>query len=207
MKFVLWQFDVTSNITFSSFTTTFLITFSDKLRYSVILNHIQVIPADRNYQLCSTQWIKCKWGNYGRKYVHVCWWHEMHLFCALTPTALCSVCVDRGNGEEESAPVCDLPGADSQADQHCRVGDMCWAVQPQWPGDVRVYFRVSKKQIIYCRWILPNPISKYNHTSRSLPSVDLARGGERQDLRIWVKRYDRSKTLGLINGGAVSPIP
>lgn len=104
---------------------------------------------------------------------------EMHLFCALTPTALCSVCVDRGNGEEESAPVCDLPGADSQADQHCRVGDMCWAVQPQWPGDVRVYFRVSKKQIIYCRWILPNPISKYNHTSHSLPSVDLARGGER----------------------------
>lgn len=35
------------------------------------------------------------------------------------------VCAARGNGEEESAPVCVLFGADSQADQHCGVRDMC----------------------------------------------------------------------------------
>lgn len=59
--------------------------------------------------------------------VHTCAHsHILHLF----------VCVGRGNGEEESAPVCDLPGADSQADQQCCVRDMCRAVQPQRAGEV-----------------------------------------------------------------------
>ncbi len=48
--------------------------------------------------------------------VHICTHsHRLHLF----------VCVDGGNGEEMSAPVCDLPGANSQADQQCCVRDLC----------------------------------------------------------------------------------
>lgn len=47
------------------------------------------------------------------------------LICTLTHRPTVFVCVDGENGEEYSASVCDLPGADSQADQQCCVRDMC----------------------------------------------------------------------------------
>lgn len=59
------------------------------------------------------------------------------------PDADCGlVCADGGAGEEESASVCDLPGADCQDDQQRGAGAVCRAVQPQREGDVS--FRVQQ---------------------------------------------------------------
>lgn len=88
-------------------------------------------------------------------------------------SALC-LCLDGDSGEKGSAPVCNLPGADSQADQQCCVRDMRWAMQPQWSGEVWS-FNLKEYPTYYLAWlILPNSISKCNHTSQSLASVDLA---------------------------------